>query len=89
MKDIVATASIILAYILSICIVANYSIGFMLHAKMDASFLNLTKVNILKIMNKKEFKIGETFQCGLVILKCVKSDNFYCDGCFLEIFFTK
>ena len=46
MKDIVATVSIILAYILNICIVANYNIGFMLHAKTDASFLNLTKVNI-------------------------------------------
>lgn len=33
-------------------------------------------------MEKKEFKIGEVFQCGLVKLKCKKAiDN--CDGCFL------
>lgn len=33
------------------------------------------------IMPNKEFKVGETFQCGLVKLKCVKS-KFTCDGCY-------
>lgn len=37
-------------------------------------------------MKKKEFKIGETFQCGLIKLKveklrCVAS---WCDGCFFH-----
>lgn len=31
---------------------------------------------------KKEYKIGETFQCGLVKLKCKKAIN-GCVGCFL------
>lgn len=30
-------------------------------------------------MQKKEFKIGEEFQCGMVKLKCAKS-SFSCDG---------
>ncbi len=46
MKDIVATVSIILAYIHGLCIALNYNIEFMLHAKTDAGFLNLTKENI-------------------------------------------
>lgn len=33
-------------------------------------------------MAKKEFKIGEVFQCGLVWLKCKKAFN-GCDLCFL------
>lgn len=32
-------------------------------------------------MAKKEFKIGEVFQCGLVKLKCVKSGR-TCHGCY-------
>lgn len=32
-------------------------------------------------MNKKEFKIGEKFQCGLTTLECVKQINKYCEGC--------
>lgn len=32
-------------------------------------------------MAKKEFKVGEEFQCGLVKLKCTKS-GFSCDGCY-------
>lgn len=32
-------------------------------------------------MAKKEFKIGETFQCGLVKLKVEKSGR-KCDGCY-------
>lgn len=36
-------------------------------------------------MGKKEFKIGEEFQLGLLRLKCVKADDTYkqCDQCFL------
>lgn len=34
-------------------------------------------------MGKKEFKIGEVFQFGLVKLKCVKSENNSCENCFL------
>lgn len=34
-------------------------------------------------MEKKEFKIGEVFQCGLIKLKCVEEINF-CKGCFLN-----
>lgn len=34
-------------------------------------------------MAKKEFKIGETFQCGLVTLKCTKNTN-ACEGCFFD-----
>lgn len=38
-------------------------------------------------MAKKEFKVGEVFQCGLVKLKCViepinRSER--CDGCFFD-----
>lgn len=38
------------------------------------------------IMPKGEFKVGETFQCGLVKLKCVKSENPRdpCRGCFIN-----
>lgn len=32
-------------------------------------------------MAKKEFKVGEVFQCGLIMLKCVKSGR-KCDGCY-------
>lgn len=32
---------------------------------------------------KKEFKINETFQCGLIKVKCIKSDG-TCKGCVLE-----
>lgn len=37
-------------------------------------------------MAKKEFKIGEVFQCGLVKLKCViyEEDTFPCDGCYFD-----
>lgn len=36
-------------------------------------------------MPKKEFKIGEVFQCGLVKLKCVEAKREkYCTGCFFE-----
>lgn len=37
-------------------------------------------------MEKKEFKIGEVFLCGLVKLKCIKSDC-VCEGCYLNDFF--
>lgn len=34
-------------------------------------------------MAKTEFKVGEVFQCGLVKLKCVKSEKLTsCNGCF-------
>lgn len=33
-------------------------------------------------MAEKEFKIGQTFQCGLVKLKCI--ENKTCNGCYLE-----
>lgn len=38
-----------------------------------------------KKMKKKEFKIGEEFQLGLLRLKCIKTDDTYkqCDQCFL------
>lgn len=32
-------------------------------------------------MEKKEFKIGEVFQCGLVKLKCIKSSSL-CANCY-------
>lgn len=32
-------------------------------------------------MQKKELKVGEIFQCGLVKLKCVKGKCF-CEGCY-------
>lgn len=37
-------------------------------------------------MAKKEFKPGETFQCGLVPLKCVESNTLVglCDKCFFK-----
>lgn len=36
-------------------------------------------------MAKKEFKVGEVFQCGLVKLKCVKQEEgLDCVGCFFE-----
>lgn len=35
-------------------------------------------------MAKKEFEVGEVFQCGLVKLKCVESGTYNCDGCFLD-----
>lgn len=37
-------------------------------------------------MAKKEFKIGEVFQCGLVKLKCVKAkdEKHPCCGCILD-----
>lgn len=34
-------------------------------------------------MKKKEFKVGEVFQCGLIKLKCVKDDN-SCDHCYFK-----
>lgn len=34
-------------------------------------------------MAKKEFKIGEVFQCGLVKLKCEKA-TIDCTNCFFE-----
>lgn len=40
-------------------------------------------------MKKKEFKIGEVFQCGLVKLKCVKQEEeLECNGCFFEDYCT-
>lgn len=37
-------------------------------------------------MPKKEFKIGEMFQCGLIKLRCEKVTSFKCcDGCFFHI----
>lgn len=33
-------------------------------------------------MDKKEFKIGETFQCGLVKLKVDTPESGLCKGCF-------
>lgn len=35
-------------------------------------------------MDKKEFKVGEKFQCGLVTLECQENKISYCDGCFFE-----
>lgn len=36
-----------------------------------------------KTMNKKEFKVGEIFQCGLITLKCEKNDDTgLCDKCY-------
>lgn len=32
-------------------------------------------------MQKKEHKIGETFHCGIIHLKCVKAKRF-CEGCY-------
>lgn len=32
-------------------------------------------------MAKKEFKVGEVFQCGLIKLKVVESTLGSCDGC--------
>lgn len=40
---------------------------------------------ILIIMDKKEFKVGEVFQYGLKKLKCVKSTQRYsCIGCYFK-----
>lgn len=37
------------------------------------------------IMEKKEFKIGETFQCGLVKLKVEKNYKWNsCQGCYIN-----
>ncbi len=38
-------------------------------------------------MPKKEFKVGETFQCGLIKLKCIeyKDENRSCRNVFLDI----
>lgn len=34
-------------------------------------------------MSKKEFKVGEVFQCGLIKLKVEIGDRFYlCKGCY-------
>lgn len=38
-------------------------------------------------MKKKEFKIGETFQCGLVKLKCIEAYDSTCKGCYFEDIF--
>lgn len=83
MINIVVAANIILVFTRGICIALNCNIEFMRHEKTDASFLSLTKVNI-DIMEKKEFKVGDVFQCGLVKLKCVESVPYNCDGCFLS-----
>lgn len=38
-------------------------------------------------MEKKEFKVGEEFQCGLVKLKCVKQEKgLGCSSCFFDNF---
>lgn len=31
---------------------------------------------------KKEFKVGEKFQCGLYMLQCVEDQEIECNGCF-------
>lgn len=38
-------------------------------------------------MEKKEFKVGETFQCGLLKLKVEKSkyELYPCDGCIFDV----
>lgn len=33
-------------------------------------------------MEKKEFKVGETFHCGLIKLKVEKEDEYSCSKCF-------
>lgn len=35
-------------------------------------------------MEKKEFKVGEVFDAGLVRLKCVEEDS--CEGCIFNYF---
>lgn len=41
-------------------------------------------------MEKREYKIGETFQCGITTLKCVKEiNNRGCNGCFFEELCTR
>lgn len=37
-------------------------------------------------MKRKEFKVGEVFQCGLIKLKCEKEQKTRgcCDGCFFH-----
>lgn len=39
-------------------------------------------------MEKKEFKVGEVFDAGLVRLKCVEAmaPNFGCEGCIFDYF---
>lgn len=34
-------------------------------------------------MKRQEFKLGETFLCGLIKLKCVEGHN-ACEGCYFE-----
>lgn len=34
---------------------------------------------------KKEFKIGEVFQFGLVKLKCIEENKNPCEGCYLNL----
>lgn len=41
-------------------------------------------------MDKKEFAIGERFQCGLVTLRVVEAlDDYDCAGCFFESMCTQ
>lgn len=35
-------------------------------------------------MAKKEFKVGEVFQCGMVKLRVENDDLGSCDGCYLD-----
>ena len=37
-------------------------------------------------MQKKEFKVGEVFQFGIVKLKCVKDADYYCRDCYFSKF---
>ena len=39
----------------------------------------------MKINKKIQFQIGETFQFGLVILKCIaKTEETFCNNCFFR-----
>lgn len=41
--------------------------------------------NEKELSGKKEFKVGEVFQCGIVRLRCEKS-GLGCDGCYFLCF---
>lgn len=46
--------------------------------------------NEKELSGKKEFKVGEVFQCGLVKLRCEKVETYSCEGCLLnDIFETQ
>lgn len=61
--------------------------------KIDKYFDNISadklheialKYKLIKMV-KKEFKVGETFQCGLIKLKCIEytGSRYCCDECFI------